>query len=119
MFDFGLNLRKIRKKRKMTQKQLANKVYVSEATISKYESNLVFPPYENIRSLATVLEISADELCGLQPSESAALYNLTTEQKQLVNDMITALRKHNSGITAGYEENCELLGKITAELLQK
>ena len=39
MYDFGFVLKQERKKRGLTQKQLGDKLNVSEATICKYENN--------------------------------------------------------------------------------
>ncbi len=119
MFDFGITLREKRKNKKLTQKQLATKIDVSEATISKYESNLVYPPFEKLRSLSSVLGISLDELCGMKPPEMISLYNLSTLQKEIVDDLIVAFREKNEGLNIYKEKSYAVLGKITAEILSK
>ena len=44
-YDFGEILKKLRKMKKMTQKQLAEKLNVTVTAISKYESNTAMPPF--------------------------------------------------------------------------
>ena len=113
MYDFGLTLRQLRISKKLTQKQLANKIDVSEATISKYENNIVYPPFDKLRSLATILRTSLDELCGTQVNETVLVYNLTHQQKEIVTELICAFRNLNDGISISNQY--EILGKITAE----
>lgn len=42
--EFGDNLRKLRKSRNLTQKELGMQVGLSKAVVSKYENSLVIPP---------------------------------------------------------------------------
>lgn len=115
-YDFGLLLRRIRKDENMTQQQLANKLNVSVTTISKYESNTATPPMETLRSLAVILNISLDELCGTQSRGTASLYGLSETQAKIVHNLIIEFREHNKvrkkDIT---HEQCNILGLIVAE----
>ncbi len=51
-----------RKEKKITQEQLAEKLGVSNKTISKWECGRALPDYSLVESLCSVLEISTSEL---------------------------------------------------------
>ena len=59
---FGDNLRQIRKSKKMSQEQLAEKVNVTRQTISNWELEETTPNPEQLKLLSKVLNISIDEL---------------------------------------------------------
>ncbi|MCT4597836.1 MAG: helix-turn-helix transcriptional regulator [Vallitalea sp.] len=62
--SIGNRILKIRKKKNLTQKELAHKVHVTEATISRYENNLREPKGEIINKLAIALNTTTDYLLG-------------------------------------------------------
>ena len=58
----GAVIRKLREDRKMTQAELAEKLYVSDKTISKWETGKGLPDITLLESLAKALGISTNEL---------------------------------------------------------
>lgn len=58
------NLRELRKKKKLTQKELGEKINVSECTISQYENRMRQPNLDTLRDIADVLGVSVDSLLG-------------------------------------------------------
>lgn len=120
MYDFGMNLRDIRKRKNMTQKKLAEKLGITECNISKYEANLYYPPLDKLRSLATILGVSMDELCGTEGRETTSLYNLTKEQKDIIQELINLFRNYNDGVRNRFSyEEYEVVKKIMAQLSNK
>lgn len=116
MYDFGLMLKKYRTARKMTLKSLSSKIGVAESTISRYESNEIFPQFDTLRTLAAVLNVSIDELCGTETRETASLYGLTNDQASVVHNLIEEFRTHNSAFKKETTpKQLELLGKIVVE----
>lgn len=116
MFDFGDNLKKLRKNKNMSQRTLATKVNVSESMICRYEKGEIYPPFEVLRSLSGVLNISLDELCGTQSKGTTSLYGLTDEQVALIQDLTLAFRNHNTTVKKVITpEHYLLLGQIVAE----
>ena len=59
---FGDNLRKIRKSKKMSQEQLAEKMNVTRQSVSKWENGESLPDIVSIMSLSDLYQISIDEL---------------------------------------------------------
>ncbi len=60
----GLRIKSLRKKENLTQKQLAEKIGVSQRMIGYYESEERFPPHDVLSKLADCFSVSADYLLG-------------------------------------------------------
>lgn len=58
------NIRKFRKERKMTQRQLGEKCGMYESQIRKYELGTANPKIDTIKKIADVLDVSIDRLTG-------------------------------------------------------
>lgn len=59
---FGQFIAGIRKEKKMTQVELAEKIHVTDKAISRWERGLGFPDIQTLEPLAQVLGISVLEL---------------------------------------------------------
>ena len=59
---FAMRLRTLREKRKMTQAELAEKVGVSRAYLSRLEMGRHDPPLSRLRKLAKALRVNVAEL---------------------------------------------------------
>lgn len=73
--SFAENLKNIRKKRNITQEQLADMLAVSRQAISKWESGFGYPETEKLLIIANELNVSLDylfsERCHMVRSENA------------------------------------------------
>lgn len=58
--DFGKRLREFRERKKLTQKEVAVKIGVSEQAVSKWENGICLPDIYNLKLLARVLNVSVD-----------------------------------------------------------
>jgi transcriptional regulator with XRE-family HTH domain len=65
-FDFGKNLKILRKKRGITQSELAEKAGLTLRAISYYETENKYPPTVLLSAISRVLEISMEELLGVK-----------------------------------------------------
>lgn len=54
----GSRLKKARKKLRLTQKQVADKIGIDDTTISKYENDKSEPDIETLKKLANLYEVS-------------------------------------------------------------
>lgn len=117
MYDFGMILHELRKKKRMTQKQLADKLGVTVATVSRYESNTATPPLETLRSISSIMNVTVDELLGTEQRFTVSVFGLTEQQTEIIRNLITSFRELNSApLPKISAENFALLGQITAEL---
>ena len=67
----GEHIAKLRRERHMTQTELADRLYITEKAVSKWECGNGFPDLDNIGKLAAFFDISIDEL--LQAKEKDKL----------------------------------------------
>lgn len=92
--NISKNLRKIRKEKKLNQRQLAEKIGVQESTISAWEKNKNSIDIEMIYKICEILEIPISKLTeikeelNLSKEESKLIENyrkLSTEGKEYIN----------------------------------
>ena len=74
--EFNEKLQHLRKQHNMTQEQLAEKLYVTRAAVSKWESGKGYPNIESLKAISSLFAISIDELLsGNELLELAATEN--------------------------------------------
>lgn len=78
--SFGEYVAKRRKELGLTQKNFADKLFVSESAVSKWERGLSYPDITLIRDICTVLEINEHEL--LTASEDVEQRNIEKQAKK-------------------------------------
>lgn len=61
-YNLGNRIYELRKKKNLTQEDLALLLDISDKSISKWENGASRPTIENLKKLATILDISLDEL---------------------------------------------------------
>lgn len=64
--EFNEKLQKLRTDNKMTQEELAEKLYVSRTAISKWESGRGYPSIDSLKTIANFFHITIDELIGTE-----------------------------------------------------
>lgn len=77
MVSFGQRLREVRKAARLTQAELAEQLFVSVQSVSKWECDNAMPDISQIVPLAAVLGVTTDYLLGVGGDENAdreALY---------------------------------------------
>ena len=60
--EFNQKLQELRKRRGLTQEELAVKLFVSRAAVSKWESGRGYPSIDALKDIATFYGVSIDEL---------------------------------------------------------
>lgn len=68
--DMGEMIANLRRERGMTQKDLADKMNVTDKAVSKWERNLSCPDVNSIPRLAEVLGVSVEELMTAAPKNA-------------------------------------------------
>ncbi len=95
VYDFGLRLKELRKKKKLTQEQVAKRINLTKASISGYENNTITPPNDMIVKLALLYGVTTDYILGLDNNESIAISDLTNSQKEIVTMLVNEFRFNN------------------------
>lgn len=65
--NIGKNITKFRRSMGITQDELASYIGVSKSSVSKWENNITYPDIVLLPQLATLFNISLDELIGYEP----------------------------------------------------
>ena len=80
MEEFGQKLREVRTAKGYTQQALAEKLYVTRQTVSRWESGNRYPDLETLKKISAELEVSVDELLSTE-SELDEVETTTEEEK--------------------------------------
>ncbi len=88
MLYFGRKLCKLRKDNNLTQKQLADKLEITKATVSAYETNAKYPSIEVLIKISNIFNVSSDYLLGFSEKTEFQNSNLTDEQNIIIEEII-------------------------------
>ena len=64
MVEIGEKIKKLRKNKNMTQKEVANRLNVTPQTVSKWERNISYPDLDMLVQLSGLFQTSTDALLG-------------------------------------------------------
>lgn len=102
---FGKRLAELRKEKKITQRELSDKLNISKSSLAMYETDKRQPPNDVLVKLADYFDVSVDYLLGRtlarkQPDTLAfhsvpGYEKLSDEDKQYIDDLITRLSNKN------------------------
>ena len=62
----GDSIKKLRKEKNMTQKELADKLYVTAQAVSRWENGEVEPSVSTIAEMAKIFNVSGDYILGIE-----------------------------------------------------
>ena len=83
------NLKKLRAERKISQKQLADVISVSQQSINKYENHNIEPDIATLIQMAEYFDTSVDYLIGHSPVrrkvEVVSSYDLNRDEAELID----------------------------------
>ena len=96
----GRLIAELRKKQGLTQQQLADKLNLSNKTISKWESGSGSPDISNLPVLAEALEISVDELLNGELNQLKSDTNLDMPKDYSPRKELTPEQKKERAIIA-------------------
>lgn len=88
--EFNEKLQELRKRKGLTQEDLAEVLYVSRTAISKWESGRGFPNIESLKAISKYFSVSLDEL--LSGEEILAIAESDHKQKErTIRDLVFGL----------------------------
>lgn len=94
------NIRALRNKKGLTQKELADLIHVTPQAVSRWESGDVEPSVTTMQDMAKIFGVSMDELVGtLKPEEETAAAvveekeELSEEELDIVAEKLAAMQK--------------------------
>ncbi len=91
--EFGVYISRLRKKRDMTQSELAEKLCVTRQAVSKYERGESFPEITVLNTMAELFGIKLDLLieAGNPTKTEAKLLENAAMNKEIPNDLINSV----------------------------
>ena len=88
--EFNKKLQELRKKKGLTQEELAQALYVSRTAVSKWESGRGYPNIDSLKAIAKFFGITIDEL--LSGDELLTIAEEDTKEKQThLRDLVFGL----------------------------
>ena len=91
----GDKLKSLRIEKKLTQKQVADRIGLAISAVSSYESGTRYPSYDVLVKLAHIFHVSADYLVGMTDTRNIDVSGLGDDEIELVSQLVEMLRgKH-------------------------
>ncbi|QPZ41501.1 helix-turn-helix transcriptional regulator [Bacillus halotolerans] len=109
--SFGHKLKTLRKQRGLTQKELAEKLFLSQSSITRFEKDEILPTSETLSKIANFFDVSIDFLLNRPqplPKKNSNLEKAFNEAIEELKDEETLLFMKNGDID---EETAELIKK--------
>ena len=94
---FAEKIFELRKKKGITQREVADAVGITAASISAYEKGTKIPPLDTAIAVAKYFGVSLDYLCGLQDGDSIKGKNKLTRADVL--RMLSVIRENAFGVS--------------------
>ena len=91
-FDFGIRLRELRRRKKMTQAQVAKRLNLSKTAVSGYENNTKTPSVDVLIQLSILYGVTTDYLLGLDNREMLYVGELGGRQRELLEMLVSEMR---------------------------
>lgn len=100
MATFGERLKKLRKDKKVTQKELANFLKIAESSVSMYERNEREPSFDLVKRLSNFFDVTSDYLLGISEDEDPIYVafshgndELTEDEKEFLERQLAEFRE--------------------------
>ena len=107
-------IRIARKSKKFTQSQLAEKIGVQTAAVSKYEKGLVSPTFEQLQKIATALDITITVLIGQEMTIALTHITLIEAEYRQKQDKIDEIRGNPKATNSEIQRCNELIIEVKA-----
>jgi len=91
VYDLGLRLKQLRERQNLTQKQVADKIGLTEAAVSSYERNIAQPPLDTFKMLTILYKTKADFILGLENRNYILAESLTKRQQEAIETIVDEL----------------------------
>ena len=92
----GEKLKALRTAKKMSQKELAERIGIAKSVISFYESGDRFPSYDVLIKIARIFNVTTDYLLDVERERTVNVSGLSEEDIAAVTTVIDALKRKNN-----------------------
>ena len=91
-FDFGHRLQELRVKRRLTQREVAERLRCHKNTIGKYENNERKPSYSVIKKLAFMYNTSTDFILDFSDRPFIFIDDLPKSKQDMIMDLVKSMQ---------------------------
>ena len=91
--DFGAKIKHLRHGTGLTQVQVAERLHISKAVMSSYETGIRLPSYDVLIKLARLYGVTTDYLLGFDRIKSVDVTGLSDSQVGLIVKMVNELKE--------------------------
>lgn len=98
MFDFSVRLKHLRRDKHLTQVQVAERVGVTPAMVSAYESDLKVPSLDTMIRLANLFGVTVDYLLCREDKRFLDISDLNDDEAMVICNMVEVLRKNKTPV---------------------
>ena len=98
MVNMGEKLKSLRIEKKLTQKQVADRIGLAISAVSSYESGTRYPSYDVLVKLARIFHVSTDYLLGMTDKRNIDVTGLSDNEIELVSQLVDTLRNKNNDV---------------------
>lgn len=95
--SLGEKLKALRTAKKMSQKELAERIGIAKSVISFYESGDRFPSYDVLVKIARIFNVTTDYLLDVERERTVNVSGLSEEDIAAVTTVIDALKRKGNG----------------------
>lgn len=88
----GEKLKSLRIEKKLTQKQVSDRIGLAISAVSSYESGSRYPSYDVLIKLARIFHVSTDYLLGITDTRNVDVSGLNDSEIELVSQLVNMLR---------------------------
>lgn len=92
LINMAERLKTLRIEKKLTQKQIANRIGLAISAVSSYESGTRYPSYDALIKLASIYHVSTDYLLGITSDRSLDVSGLTEQEIELISELVNVLK---------------------------
>ena len=92
----GEKLKALRTAKKMSQRELAERIGIAKSVISFYESGDRFPSYDVLIKISRIFNVTTDYLLDIERERTVNVSGLSEEDIAAVTTVIDALKRKNN-----------------------
>ena len=90
--NMGEKLKSLRVEKKLTQKQVADRIGLAISAVSSYESGTRYPSYDALIKLSHIFHVSTDYLLGITDKRNIDVTGLDDSEIELISQLVNTLR---------------------------
>ena len=92
MVNMGEKLKNLRKQKRLTQKQVADRIGLAISAVSSYEAGTRYPSYDVLIKLARIYHVSTDYLLGMTDKKELDISGLNNEEVEAISQLVNILK---------------------------